>query len=64
MIYVGVDVAKQGHFAFLLMANSLLGRSNSQMAVIASSISLPPSNHSTMKGASSFLNQRLIIPTT
>ena len=66
MIYVGIDVAKlnHSHLSSLLMAKSLLGRSNSQMTVMASSISFPPSNHSTTKRSSSVLNQRLIMPTT
>ena len=62
MIYVGIDVAKQDHFASLISSDkSLLGRSNSQTTVMASSISFPPSNHSTTKRSSSVLNQRLII---
>ena len=46
------------------MAKSLLGRSNSQMTVMASNISFPPSNLSTTKRSSSVLNLRLIMPTT
>ena len=66
MIYVGIDVANKAisHLSSLLMAKSLLGRSNSQTTVMASSISFPPSNHSTTKRSSSVLNQRLIMPTT
>ena len=49
MIYVGIDVAKQGHFSSLLMTKSLLGRSNFQTTAMASSTSFPPSNHPPMK---------------